>query len=336
MSSQPSSQPPSQPSSPQSASSNSALTSNQPPSAHEPKNEAEPIEQSLEALQSLIEIVAKLRSPDGGCPWDLAQTPESLMPCVIEEAYEVVDAIRQGDRHQIVDELGDLLLQVVLQAQVAQDQGQFFLKDVAEAIAQKLVRRHPHVFGSTQVSSTDEVRANWEEIKAAEDRGDLSGDLSGNGSGEAVSPALGEARLTPRLQKYVRSLPPLMASLKVSKKAAKAGFEWDSVEEVWEKFHEELDEFHRAVESESKARQQSELGDLLLTLVSIARWHGLDPAEALQSTNRRFIDRFAHVEDAAGRSLADFSPEELEELWRKAKADLAAQEKSQEQQQFKE
>lgn len=290
------------------------------------------IRQSLEALQSLIEIVAQLRSPNGGCPWDLAQTPESLMPYVIEEAYEVVDAIRLGDRHQIVDELGDLLLQVVLQAQVAQDQEQFFLKDVAEAVAQKLVRRHPHVFGSVQVDSTDAVHANWEAIKAAEDRGDMSGQVAGEGQTSSTP----VERLTPRLQKYVRSLPPLMASLKVSKKAARAGFEWDSIEGVWEKFHEELEEFHQAIESESKARQQSELGDLLFTLVNIARWHGLDPSEALQSTNQRFIDRFAHVEAAAGRSLTEFSLEELEALWRAAKSELSAKEQSQEQTQFRE
>ena len=262
---------------------------------------------TLESLQRLVEIVAQLRSPDGGCPWDLAQTPETLIPYVIEEAYEVVDAIRQGNPDDIADELGDLLLQVVLQAQVAQDMNQFSLKEVAEAIATKLVRRHPHVFGDVNVEGLADVRHNWETIKAVED-------------GNPVS-------LTPKLRKYARSLPPLMAASKISKKAAKAGFEWNDVDGVWSKFHEEMEEFHYAIQHESKERQQSELGDLLFTLVNLARWYGLDPSEALQSTNLRFIQRFAHVEDAVSqhtdRPMSDCSLEELEEFWQAAKAKLA-------------
>ncbi|MGK7888487.1 MAG: nucleoside triphosphate pyrophosphohydrolase [Leptolyngbyaceae cyanobacterium] len=261
---------------------------------------------TLAALQRLIDVVAQLRSPDGGCPWDLAQTPESLMPYVIEEAYEVVDAIRHGDSAEIADELGDLLLQVVLQAQVAQDMNRFTLKEVAEAIATKLIRRHPHVFGETDVADVETVRHNWEAIKAEEE-----------GNPEA---------LTPKLRKYARSLPPLLASGKISQKAAKAGFEWDNVDGVWDKFHEELDEFHHAIQHESKARQQSELGDLLFTLVNIARWYDIDPSEALQSTNTRFINRFAQVEEAiaqhSDRAMPSYSIEELERLWQAAKAKL--------------
>lgn len=276
----------------------------------------------LAALQDLLDVVAKLRSPDGGCPWDLEQTPATLIPYVIEEAYEVVDAIRQGDPDGIADELGDLLLQVVLQSQIASEMNQFTIKEVAEAITAKLIRRHPHVFGSVEVDSMDEVHANWEAIKAAEERGEKP---------ELVDDAMlsaqpQHARLTPKLQKYARSLPPLMACHKISKKAATAGFEWESVDGVWEKFHEELDEFHHAIHHESKARQQAELGDLLFTLVNIARWHDLDPSEALQSTNTRFINRFSQVEDAAGRSLADFSIDEIEQFWQAAKARLAEQE----------
>lgn len=265
---------------------------------------------TVESLQRLIEVVAQLRSPNGGCPWDLAQTPESLMPYVIEEAYEVVDAIRHGDAAEVADELGDLLLQVVLQAQVAQDMNRFTLQDVAEAIATKLIRRHPHVFGDTSVADVAEVRHNWDAIKAAE---------AGN-----------PAALTPKLRKYARSLPPLMATGKISQKAAKAGFEWDDVEGVWDKFHEELDEFHHALQHESKERQQAELGDLLFTLVNIARWYDIDPSEALQSTNTRFINRLAQVEAAIAqqgdRAMADCSIEELEQLWQAAKAKLAHQE----------
>lgn len=277
----------------------------------------------LTALQDLIDVVAKLRSPDGGCPWDLEQTPETLMPYIIEEAYETVDAIRQGNPEGIADELGDLLLQVVLQAQIASETKQFTLKEVAEAITAKLIRRHPHVFGSVEVSNIAEVHANWERIKAAEERGETPAIVDD----ETLNAQPAHTPLTPRLQKYVRSLPPLMACQKISKKAASAGFEWDDVSGVWDKFHEELDEFHHAVEHESKARQQAELGDLLFTLVNIARWHGLDASEALQSTNQRFINRFAQVEMAAGRSLTDLSIDELEQMWQAAKANLATQEK---------
>lgn len=274
---------------------------------------------TLAALKRLIDIVATLRSPDDGCPWDLAQTPQTLIPYVIEEAYEVVDAIRQGEPEAIADELGDLLLQVVLQAQIASESQQFNLQDVAEAIANKLIRRHPHVFGDVDVENVDEVHANWERIKASEDQG-KSVSVSA-GDSDLQAPPL----LSPRLERYARSLPPLMAGLKISRKAAGVGFEWDSVDGVWEKFHEELDEFRDAIAHESRERQTSELGDVLFTLINIARWHGLDPSEALQETNWRFIQRFAQVETVAGRSLTNYSLEELEAFWQQAKAKLNSQ-----------
>ncbi|HEY9750712.1 MAG TPA: nucleoside triphosphate pyrophosphohydrolase [Allocoleopsis sp.] len=269
-------------------------------------NSVEPTqpEATLQALQQLIEVVAKLRSPDGGCPWDLAQTPETLIPYVIEEAYETVDAIRSGDQKAIAEELGDLLLQVVLQAQIASEQGQFSLTEVAQGISEKLIRRHPHVFGDVEVASVDEVRQNWEQIKDEE-------------KATAAQPLLSQ-----KLSNYARSLPPLMAATKISQKAAGAGFEWDSIEGVWDKFHEELGELQEALQGEDKAHQESELGDLLFTIVNIARWQGLDPAEALQGTNRRFIQRFVQVEAVCDRPLTDYSLEELEALWQQAKAKL--------------
>lgn len=271
-------------------------------------NPAEPTQADtvLQALQQLIEVVAKLRSPDGGCPWDLAQTPETLIPYVIEEAYETVDAIRSGDQQAIAEELGDLLLQVVLQAQIASEQGQFSLTEVAQGISDKLIRRHPHVFGDVEVASVEEVRQNWEQIKDGEKEA-------------AAQPPL----LSQKLSNYARSLPPLMAAMKVSQKAAGAGFEWNSIDGVWEKFHEELAEFQEALQGEDKAHQESELGDLLFTIVNLARWQGLDPAEALQGTNRRFIQRFVQVEAVCDRPLSDYSLEELEALWQQAKAKLA-------------
>ena len=299
-------------------------------SANEP-NPNGALPPTLAALQHLIEVVAQLRSPDGGCPWDLAQTPESLMPYVIEEAYEVVDAIRQGNPDEIADELGDLLLQVVLQAQIAQEMQQFSMKEVSEAIATKLIRRHPHVFGDVTVDGVAEVHQNWEAIKAAEEEAAKNQTKAPDTvDAELLEKSDPSPELTPKLKKYGRSLPPLMAASKISKKAAGAGFEWENIDGVWEKFHEELDEFHHAIDHESKERQQSELGDLLFTVVNVARWYGLDPSEALQGTNHRFVNRFAQVEsvvrEQTGRTLADFSIEELEEFWQAAKAQLADQE----------
>ncbi|MGD1908259.1 MAG: nucleoside triphosphate pyrophosphohydrolase [Leptolyngbyaceae cyanobacterium] len=260
---------------------------------------------TLDALDQLVAVIAQLRHPETGCPWDLKQTPQTLIPYVIEEAYEVVDALRQEEPDAIAEELGDLLLQVVLQAQIAQEAGSFDLRAIAQGITEKLVRRHPHVFGDTTVADAEEVNRNWEAIKAAE-------------KGEAHNPDL----LSPKLSKYNRTLPPLMAAMKISQKAAKAGFEWDSVEGVWAKFEEELQEFKTALAEEPKENQEGELGDLLFTIVNIARWHDLDPSAALQGTNRRFIHRFEQVETVAGRPLTDYSLEELEALWQQAKAKL--------------
>lgn len=261
---------------------------------------------ALEALQQLIDVVAQLRSPVGGCPWDLAQTPETLIPYVIEEAYEVVDAIRSGDKNAIAEELGDLLLQVVLQAQIASEQGQFTLQEVAQGISQKLIRRHPHVFGDVQVQDAEEVHKNWEQIKAAE-------------KGETTVQA---QLLSRKFNRYARTLPPLMAGMKISQKAAAAGFEWDNVEGVWDKFNEELDEFRQALEEKDKAEQEAELGDLLFTLINIARWYDLEPSEALQGTNRRFIKRFAKMEAIADRPLGEYTLDELETLWQQVKVQL--------------
>jgi len=260
----------------------------------------------LEALQKLVQVVAQLRSPDGGCPWDLAQTPETLIPYVIEEAHEVVDAIRHGDSDAVCEELGDLLLQIVLQAQIAQEQGHFTLTAIAQGITDKLVRRHPHVFGDRQVQSMEELHRNWEQIKAAEKGEDP----------EAPQP------LSRKLSRDARSLPPLMASMKISRKAAAAGFEWDRVEDVWHKFDEELGEFREALASDDKAHQEAELGDLLFVMVNLARWYDLDPSTALHGTNRRFIQRLMQMESVSDRPLSTYSPQELEQRWQQAKAQL--------------
>ncbi|OIP68546.1 MAG: nucleoside triphosphate pyrophosphohydrolase [Oscillatoriales cyanobacterium CG2_30_44_21] len=262
---------------------------------------------NLKALQNLIDVVAKLRSPDGGCPWDLQQTPQSLIPYVIEEAYEVVDAIQGGDSKAIAEELGDLLMQVVLQSQIASEHNQFSIAEVADGIAQKLIRRHPHVFSDLKAESMDEIHQNWERIKA-EEKGESLADTQ---------------KLSYKLKRYARSLPALTAGIKISQKAAANGFEWENADGVWAKFHEELDELHHALEHESKQNQQAELGDLLFTLINVARWYDLDPSEALRSTNRKFIQRLEVIEQLSDRSLDSLTTAELDQLWQQAKQKLS-------------
>ena len=260
----------------------------------------------LQALERLINVVAQLRSPEGGCPWDLAQTQQTLIPYVIEEAYEVADAIRSQDQQAIAEELGDLLLQVVLQAQIATESGDFTLEEIAEGISEKLIRRHPHVFGDVEVKNAEEVNKNWEQIKAAEKQ-----------QTEAQKQLLSN-----KLKRYAGRLPPLIAAMKISKKSADAGFEWENVAGVWDKFEEELNEFKTALITEDKEHQQAELGDLLFTIINLARWYDLDPSEALQGTNNRFIQRLAAMENFASRPLEEYDINQLEELWQRAKKQL--------------
>jgi XTP/dITP diphosphohydrolase len=260
----------------------------------------------LDALKRLIDVVAQLRAPDGGCPWDLAQTPQTLIPYVLEEAYEVVDALHTGNQVAIAEELGDLLLQVVLQTQIATEHQDFTLEDVAEGITAKLIRRHPHVFGDIEVKNAAEVNHNWELIKLAE-------------KGETPEQA---KLLSRKLDRYARTLPPLMAGMKISTKAAAAGFEWENIEGVWLKFAEELAEFKAALGTTDKKHQQEELGDLLFTIINLARWYDLDPFAGLQGTNRRFIQRLSLMEKFSHRPLTEYDLEELESLWQQAKAQL--------------
>ncbi|BAQ65077.1 nucleoside triphosphate pyrophosphohydrolase [Geminocystis sp. NIES-3709] len=262
--------------------------------------------QILKALDKLIQVVAQLRSPDGGCPWDLAQTQQSLIPYIIEEAYEVVDALHSDNQEAIAEELGDLLLQVILQAQIAQEKEYFNLEDIAEIITAKLIRRHPHVFGDLQVADEAEVHHNWEKIKQQEKEEKKESNL-----------------LSDKLKTYTRSLPPLMASEKISKQAAKVGFEWENAEGVWDKFREELGEFQEAIANDNKQHATEELGDLLFTIVNIARWYNLDPTIALQGTNNRFIKRLSLMEKFADKPLENYSILELESLWQKAKKQLS-------------
>ncbi|QVV67230.1 nucleoside triphosphate pyrophosphohydrolase [Synechococcus sp. LA31] len=261
------------------------------------------------ALAELINVVARLRDPETGCPWDLEQTHASLVPYVLEEAHEVADAIRHGDDAHLKEELGDLLLQVVLHGQIAEEEGRFDLGQIASAISEKLVRRHPHVFAGAEATDSAAVKASWEAIKAAEQAKDPS-------SPPSASP------LSDRLAGKVRGQGALAGAMTISKKAAKAGFEWDDMNGVWEKVHEELDELKEAVASGDKRHAQEELGDVLFTLVNVARWCGIEPEEGLAGTNRRFLDRFSRVEAALGGDLQGSSIRELEGLWQQAKAQI--------------
>lgn len=263
----------------------------------------------LKALDNLIQIVAQLRSPSDGCPWDLAQTQQSLIPYIIEEAYEVVDALQSKNQECIAEELGDLLLQVILQAQIAQENGDFSLDDIANIITAKLIRRHPHVFGDVIVADETEVHHNWEKIKREEKAEKQESNF-----------------LSDKLKIYARSLPTMMASLKISKQAAKTGFEWENADGVWDKFKEELEEFQEAIETGDKQNATEELGDLLFTVINLARWYKLDPTLALQGTNQRFIKRISMMEKFALRPLEEYTMLELESLWQEAKKNLASKE----------
>jgi XTP/dITP diphosphohydrolase len=276
------------------------------------------------ALAELIAVVDRLRDPEGGCPWDLEQTHTSLIPYVLEEAHEVADAIRHGDDHHLREELGDLLLQVLLHARIAAEAGRFDLEAVARAIRDKLVRRHPHVFAGAEAADSAAVRVHWEAIKEKERAAQVAGAAGAGGSGEdGAGPS--PSPLSDRLAGKVRGQPSLAGAMTISRKAAAAGFEWDDLAGVWAKVHEELDELKEAVASGDRAHAQEELGDVLFTLVNVARWCDLDPEEGLAGTNRRFLERFGRVEAALGGDLTGRSLAELEALWRQAKAAIRAE-----------
>jgi len=262
----------------------------------------------------LLEIMAALRTPATGCPWDLEQDFASIAPYTLEEAYEVVDAIERGDMADLKDELGDLLLQVVFHARMAEEQGAFAFPDVVEAISRKLVRRHPHVFGDTRDLSPREVKNLWDEIKREE-----------KAERRAAREAMGlpaEAHEAGFLGGIPASLPALTRAQKLTARAAKVGFDWPDAMQVIEKIHEELEEVKEASSSGERDRIEDEIGDLLFSVANLARHFGIDPEQALRRTNAKFERRFTSVERALrdqGRSLDEASLDEMEELWVEAK-----------------
>jgi tetrapyrrole methylase family protein/MazG family protein len=261
--------------------------------------------ENLASPHGMAAISARLRDTDG-CPWDRRQTHASLRPFVLEEAYEAVDAIERGTPADLAEELGDLFLQIILHAQLAAEEGTFDLTDVYRTLGAKIVRRHPHVFGDLEVSSAEEVLRNWESIKA-EERQEAGGPPSAF-SGVA------------------RALPALPASREIQERASSLGWDWPSIDGVWEKVGEELAELHEAADIEGDAGRDArlhELGDLLFASVNLARWLKLDPEEALRTANRRWIGRYEQVEALAaarGLVLVDLSSDEKDLLWDEAKA----------------
>ena len=255
---------------------------------------------NLASPHGMAAISARLRAPDG-CPWDRRQTHLSLRPYLLEEAYETLDAIEHGTPSDLAEELGDLLLQVILHAQFAAEEGAFDLTDVYRSIAAKIVRRHPHVFGALEVDGVEQVLTNWETIKADE-RAER---------GKAEEGAFGGV---------ARALPALPGSREIQERASALGWDWDAIDGVWEKVGEELDELRGAVSDEERLH---EMGDLLFALVNLARWMKLDPEEALRTANHRWVARYRRVEALAaerGVDLSELTLAEKDRLWNEIKA----------------
>jgi ATP diphosphatase len=264
-------------------------------------------------IRRLIDIMAALRDPVSGCPWDIQQTFASIAPFTIEEAYEVVDAIERGATEDLREELGDLLLQVVFHARMAEEAGLFDFGGVVEAITAKLVRRHPHVFGDAGRLTSDEVKGLWGRIKAEEKRAKLA---SAAPNGEATEAKRGALDGVPL------SLPALSRALKLQEKAGKVGFDWNDVRAVLEKIKEEILEVEAEIAEGSALAQSNEVGDLLFAAVNLARHLKVDPEAALRSANAKFERRFGHIETRlaeSGQTPKSSSLDEMERLWVEAK-----------------
>lgn len=251
--------------------------------------------EKLESLDTLIEVLNKVRE---GCPWDREQTVESLKMLTVEECYELVDAVTNGDWDNIKEELGDILMHIIFYSKIAQEQGRFDLGDVAKCVADKLVYRHPHVFGNLKVDSTSEVLTNWEKLKKKKKR--EGGVLSG----------------------VPVALPALIKAYRMQHKAAGIGFDWKNRAEIWAKVSEELAEVKEAIEEDDKAHIEEEFGDLLFSVINAARVYGVDAENALEKTNRKFKSRFEFIEKCCRENDIEISEagiEKLEEFWQESK-----------------
>lgn len=251
-------------------------------------------------FDELVQLMTTLRGPNG-CPWDRKQTLPNLKPYVIEEAYEVVDAIDRDDRAALAEEIGDMLLEAVFVAEITREEGTFDVYDSITAIHDKLVRRHPHVFGDVVADDAEQVLVNWEKLKSAERKAENKSVLSG----------------------VPRSLPALLKASRLTEKAARVGFDWRRTDDVFDKLDEEIGELREAVDSGDKSKIEDELGDLLFTIANIARKVSVNAEEALQSTNRKFMSRFEAMESRVherGQNLDQLTLEEMDALWDEAKA----------------
>ena len=248
-----------------------------------------------ENLEKLIEVVKKLRSPEG-CQWDRAQTHKSLKPNMLEEAYEAVDAMDSGDMKHLKEELGDVLLQVILHAQIAADENEFTIEDVAGGLTDKLIHRHPHVFGNVKVNSTQDIIDNWDKLKQEEKKHRKS-------AMDGIS----------------KSQSALMSAQKISKKAVKCGFEWPDEKSLYKCIYSEFEEFKQAVKTQNKENMEEEFGDILFAIVNLARWNKIDAEQALLKANKKFTTRFRKMEEFATKPLEEYSFTEYDALWQQAK-----------------
>lgn len=252
------------------------------------------MEEKTAAFARLLTIMDELRAR---CPWDMKQTMESLRHLTIEEVYELSDSIIEKNTPEIRKELGDILLHIVFYAKIASELKQFDIADVLDSLCEKLIHRHPHIYGDVKVQDDEEVSRNWEKLKLKEGK-------------------------TSVLQGVPVSLPALVKSMRIQEKARAAGFDWEKPEQVWEKVEEEMKELHREVESGDQIRKEDEFGDVLFALINYARFIGVNPEDALEKTNRKFIRRFQYLESAAlkaGKKLEDMSLAEMDVFWDEAK-----------------
>jgi len=252
------------------------------------------------SFDELVQLMATLRGPNG-CPWDRKQTLASLKPFIVEESYEVVEAIDNNDRKALVEELGDFLLQAIFAAEIAQEEGSFDIGDVITAIYNKLVRRHPHVFGEVEAKDAEQVLVNWEKLKNEERKAENKSVLAG----------------------VPQSLPALLKASRLTEKAARVGFDWRRAEDVFAKIDEEVQELREAIDGKNPQHIEEEIGDLLFSIANIARKLEVNAEEALQSANRKFTRRFESMERAVrgeGRNLDQLTLEQMDALWDEAKS----------------
>lgn len=256
------------------------------------------MEKKYKNLEELIDVVAKLRAPDG-CPWDREQTHTSLRPNMLEEAYEAVDAIDENDMAHLREELGDVLLQVLLHSQIASESNEFTLDDVAKELKEKLIHRHPHVFGTAKINNADDVLKTWDKLKS-EEKTERKSAMDGLSRSQAA----------------------LISAQKISKRAVKTGFEWPNEESLYDCVMSEIEEFKEAEIEKDKNHMEEEMGDILFAIVNLARWNKIDAEQALLKANKKFEKRFRKMEDLATKPLNDYSFEEFDNLWEQAKKSL--------------